>query len=122
MSEPAPPPRPWGQNSPPADGLAPAGAQAPRLRRTLYVIAAGVAVFLVLTLWLLFPYLKAFGDVGAGPENSPSRLYALPEEIRTGEEMSPEESRHELETQGYRAWMRTSCPPAATTSATTSWW
>jgi len=76
----------------------------PRLRRTLYVIAAGVAIFLVGLFWLLFPYLKAFGDIGAGPESSPSRLYALPEEIRLGEEMSPEGLAHELETQGYRAW------------------
>jgi penicillin-binding protein 1B len=104
MSEPAPPPRPWGRFRRRLTAWRRLVRTHPRLRRTLYIIAAGVAVFLVLTLWLLFPYLKAFGDIGAGPENSPSRLYALPEEIRTGEEMSPEDLAHELETQGYRAW------------------
>ncbi|MFY9821783.1 MAG: transglycosylase domain-containing protein, partial [Thermoanaerobaculia bacterium] len=76
----------------------------PRLRRTLYTLGAVAGVLLVLILWLLFPYLRAFGDIGSGPENSPSRLYALPEEIRLGEELSPEDLARELEVQGYRAW------------------
>src|SRR4029077_1911275 len=61
-------------------------------------------VLLILTLWLLFPYLRAFGDIGAGPDNAPSRLYALPEEIRIGEEMSPEDLARQLDAQGYRSW------------------
>src|SRR6185312_10331596 len=104
MSEPSTPPRPPGRFRRRLMTWRRLVRRHPRLRRTLYVIAAGLAIFLVVLFWLLFPYLKAFGDIGAGPESSPSRLYALPEEIRLGEEMSPEGLAHELETQGYRAW------------------
>ncbi|HYX24040.1 MAG TPA: PBP1A family penicillin-binding protein [Thermoanaerobaculia bacterium] len=76
----------------------------PRLRRTLYAVAASVAVLVVLTLWLLFPYLRTFGDIGAGPESSPSRLYAMPEEIRVGQETAPEDLARELAAHGYRPW------------------
>ncbi|HSS49277.1 MAG TPA: PBP1A family penicillin-binding protein [Thermoanaerobaculia bacterium] len=104
MSEPSTPPRPPGRFRRRLTAWRRLIRTRPRLRRTLYAIATGVAILLILTVWLLFPYLKAFGDIGAGPENSPSRLYALPEEIHLGEEMSPEGLAHELETQGYRAW------------------
>ncbi|HEX4962280.1 MAG TPA: PBP1A family penicillin-binding protein [Thermoanaerobaculia bacterium] len=76
----------------------------PRLRRTLYGIGAGVALFMVVVVWLLFPYLRVFGDIGAGLENAPSRLYAVPEEIRVGEEIAPEDLARELEVQDYRSW------------------
>ena len=76
----------------------------PRLRRTLYAVAASLAVVLAVTLWLLFPYLKAFGDIGAGAQNSPSRLYAMPEEIHVGQATAPENLARELEARGYRPW------------------
>jgi penicillin-binding protein 1B len=104
MSEPSTPPRPQGQFRRRLTAWRRLVRRHPRLRRTLYALAAVVAVLLVLTFWLLFPYLKAFGDIGAGPDNSPSRLYALPEEIRVGEEMSPEDLARQLDAQGYRSW------------------
>ncbi len=76
----------------------------PRLRRTLYVIASILVVLFIVHLWLLFPYLRTFGDIGDGPENAPSRLYALPEEIRVGEEIGPEDLAHKLAALGYREW------------------
>ena len=74
----------------------------PRLRRTLYALGGVFALFLAVTLWLLFPYLKAFGDIGAGPGNAPSRLYGAAAEIRVGDETSPAALADELEALGYR--------------------
>ena len=47
----------------------------PRLRRLLIGVAAVCVLLLGILVWLLFPYLRTFGDIGAGPENAPSRLY-----------------------------------------------
>src|SRR5262245_28859176 len=63
----------------------------PRLRRILYGIGGVLGLLLAVTVWLLFPYLKALGDIGDGPENAPSRLYGAPAEVRVGEEMDGED-------------------------------
>jgi penicillin-binding protein 1B len=76
----------------------------PRLRRTLYAFGAVLGLLFAVTVWLLFPYLRTFGDIGAGPENAPSRLYGRSEEIRTGQQVDPDELAGELEALGYRAW------------------
>ena len=76
----------------------------PRLRRTLYALGGVLAVFFLVTVWLLFPYLKAFGDIGAGPENAPSRLYGAPAEIKVGDELSPEALTAELAGLGYHPY------------------
>jgi penicillin-binding protein 1B len=57
----------------------------PRVRRSLIGLAGVFAVFFCVVTWLLFPYLRTFGDIGAGPGNAPSRLYAAPLEVRVGE-------------------------------------
>jgi len=76
----------------------------PRLRRTVYVFAGALAVLFAVTVWLLFPYLRTFGDIGAGPENAPSRLYGAPAEVRLGEEARPAALVGELEALGYHAY------------------
>ena len=76
----------------------------PRLRRTVYIAAGALGVCFLMTIWLLFPYLRAFGDIGAGPENAPSRLYGAPAEVRLGEETSPSDLARELQALDYRAY------------------
>ena len=76
----------------------------PRLRRLLIGVAALLALFLGVVVWLLFPYLRTFGDIGAGPENAPSRLYAAAPAIRVGDEGTPETLAAELDGLGYRAF------------------
>lgn len=83
----------------------------PRLLRTLYALGGVFALFLAVTLWLLFPYLRAFGDIGAGPSNSPSRLYGVAAEIQVGDETSLAALTDELETLGYRAYEGEGIPP-----------
>ncbi|HEY0511685.1 MAG TPA: PBP1A family penicillin-binding protein, partial [Thermoanaerobaculia bacterium] len=61
-------------------------------------------LFLGVIGWLLFPYLRTFGDIGAGPENAPSRLYAMPAAVRVGEEVDAAGFAAELAALGYRAW------------------
>src|SRR3982750_4161518 len=61
----------------------------PRLRRTLIGIAGVCVLFFGFVVWLLFPYLRTLGDIGAGPESSPSRLYGEAAEIRVGGEGGP---------------------------------
>jgi penicillin-binding protein 1B len=76
----------------------------PRLRRTLIAIG-GVCVLVFLFIgWLLFPYLKTFGDIGAGPENAPSRLYGQAAEIRLGDEIEPSDLAAELQALSYRSY------------------
>jgi penicillin-binding protein 1B len=82
----------------------------PRLRRTLYVVAGTLALLFVITLWLLFPYLRAFGDIGAGAENAPSRLYGAPAEVRLGAEASSRILAGELEALGYRDYEGSTLP------------
>jgi len=76
----------------------------PRLRRTVIGLAAVLVLFLLGLVWLLFPYLKTFGDIGAEPENAPSRLYAQAPEIRLGEEIEPDALAAELAALGYHPW------------------
>ena len=73
----------------------------PRLRRTLIGIAAVCVLFLGVIVWLLFPYLRTFGDIGAGPEGSPSRLYGEAAEIRVGDEIEPSDLAAELQALSY---------------------
>ncbi len=75
----------------------------PRLRRTVYVLGGALGLLFVVTVWLLFPYLRAFGDIGAGPENAPSRLYGAPPVVRLGAEMRASDLAAELEGLGYHA-------------------
>jgi penicillin-binding protein 1B len=75
----------------------------PRLRRTLAVVAALGVLFLGVVGWLLFPYLRTFGDIGAGAENAPSRLYAAPPALRVGTEATGDGLAADLDKLGYRA-------------------
>jgi penicillin-binding protein 1B len=63
-----------------------------------------LVLFFLITVWLLFPYLRTFGDIGARPENAPSRLYGLPEEIRVGDASSPSALAARLAALGYHAY------------------
>lgn len=74
----------------------------PRVRRTLTALAGVCVFFFCVLTWLLFPYLRTFGDIGAGPENAPSRLYAAPQEVRVGEAATLESLAEDLEALGYR--------------------
>lgn len=75
----------------------------PLLRRVLLGVFAVLAAGLGLLFWLLFPYLKTFGDIGAGPENQPSRLYGAPEILAAGQPMRVSHLTRILEALGYRA-------------------
>ncbi|HSG39962.1 MAG TPA: PBP1A family penicillin-binding protein [Thermoanaerobaculia bacterium] len=72
------------------------------MRRSLIGLAGLFAVFFCVLVWLLFPYLRTFGDIGAGPGNAPSRLYAAPLEVRVGEATTPARLAAALESLGYR--------------------
>jgi penicillin-binding protein 1B len=74
----------------------------PRLRRTLIGVAAVCVLLLGGLVWLLFPYLRTFGDIGAGPENAPSRIYGAAPVIRVGDEARSADLAGELEALGYR--------------------
>ncbi len=76
----------------------------PRLRHTLYIFAGALAALFCVTVWLLFPYLRAFGDIGAGPASAPSRLYGAPSVIKLEEKASPSDLAAELEGLGYHAY------------------
>jgi penicillin-binding protein 1B len=76
----------------------------PALRRTLLGIAATLAVGFVLVVWLLLPYLKTFGDIGAGPGNAPSRLYGAPTVLEVGQETRVSRLAAELEALGYGSY------------------
>ncbi|HEY0555712.1 MAG TPA: transglycosylase domain-containing protein, partial [Thermoanaerobaculia bacterium] len=82
----------------------------PRLRRTLIAVAAVCVLVFVFVGWLLFPYLRTFGDIGAGPENAPSRLYGQAAELRVGDEMDPEELAGQLQALGYRSYDEDALP------------
>lgn len=75
-----------------------------RLRRLLYGLGGVLAVLFAVTVWLLFPYLKAFGDIGAGPANAPSRIYGAPAALRVGDETSAGALAEELEELGYHSY------------------
>ncbi|HEV8578261.1 MAG TPA: PBP1A family penicillin-binding protein [Thermoanaerobaculia bacterium] len=83
----------------------------PRLRRTVYILGGTLAVFFLVTVWLLFPYLRAFGDIGAGPENAPSRLYGAAPEVRLGMAATPRSLAAELDEMGYPAAAGEPLPP-----------
>src|SRR3954463_7388819 len=76
----------------------------PRLRRTLIAIAGVCVLFMGVVVWLLFPYLRTLGDIGAGPEGSPSRLYGEAAAIRVGEEIEPSDLAAELQALSYRSF------------------
>jgi penicillin-binding protein 1B len=76
----------------------------PRLRRTLIAAAAVCGLFLGFVVWLLFPYLRTFGDIGAGAGNAPSRLYGQAAEIRVGDEIEPSDLGAELQALSYRPY------------------
>jgi penicillin-binding protein 1B len=76
----------------------------PRLRRTLIALAAVCVLFFVFVSWLLFPYLRTFGDIGAGPENAPSRLYGQAPLLRVGDELDPDGLAALLQALSYRAY------------------
>ncbi|HYO15368.1 MAG TPA: PBP1A family penicillin-binding protein [Thermoanaerobaculia bacterium] len=74
----------------------------PVQRRTLLGIAATLLLGSGLLVWLLVPYLKTFGDIGAGPENAPSRLYGAPTVLEVGREARVSRLGAELAVLGYR--------------------
>jgi penicillin-binding protein 1B len=68
-----------------------------------FLVAVGILLVLtgsILT-WLLFPFLRTFGDIGAGPGHQPSRLYGSPLELQGGGEMDADRLVEELERLGY---------------------
>jgi len=76
----------------------------PRLRRLLYGLGGMLAALFAVTLWLLFPYLRAFGDIGAGGANAPTRIYGAPAGVRVGDETSAAGLARELEGLGYNSY------------------
>ncbi len=74
----------------------------PRLRWTLIGVAGAGVLFCGFVVWLLFPYLRTFGDIGAGPENAPSRLYGQAAVLRVGDEMDAEDLAGQLQALSYR--------------------
>src|SRR4051812_14939002 len=82
----------------------------PRLRRSLIGIAGVCVLFFGFVVWLLFPYLRTLGDIGAGPESSPSRLYGEAAEIRVGEEVEPSDLAAELQALSYRSFEEEALP------------
>lgn len=74
----------------------------PRLRRLAIALGAVLVLCMGIFVWLLFPYLKTFGDIGSGPGNAPSRIYARAPEIRVGEEVDADGLAAELAALGYR--------------------
>lgn len=76
----------------------------PRVRRALIGLAGVFVLFFCVLTWLLFPYLRTFGDIGAGSGNAPSRLYAAPLEVRVGEAATPARLAEDLEALGYREY------------------
>lgn len=73
-----------------------------RGRRIAVAAAALVALFVVLALWVIWPYARALGRIGADPDRSPSRLYARPEVLHAGQPATPSRIVAELEAAGYR--------------------
>jgi 1A family penicillin-binding protein len=76
----------------------------PALRRTLLGIAATLVVGFGLLFWLLLPYLKTFGDIGAGPGHAPSRLYGAPTVLEVGQKTRASRLAAELEALGYHPY------------------
>lgn len=76
----------------------------PRLRWTLIALASVCVLFSVFVGWLLFPYLRTLGDIGAGPENAPSRLYGQAAELRVGDAMDPDDLDAMLQALSYRVY------------------
>jgi penicillin-binding protein 1B len=73
----------------------------PRLRRLLIGVAAVCVLLLGGLVWLLFPYLRTFGDIGAGPGNAPSRIYGAAATIRVGDEARLADLAGELQELSY---------------------
>lgn len=64
--------------------------------------AAVVVVGLGLAAWLVGPYVRALGRLGAAPAEAPSRLWARPLAIERGDAFDPGELAEELAAAGYR--------------------
>jgi len=73
-----------------------------RGRRIALAAAAVVGLAVALALWVIWPYARALGQIGADPARSPSRLYARPEVLLTGEPVSADRVAAALEAAGYR--------------------
>lgn len=65
------------------------------------VLALFAVLFLVM-LWLAWPYLAAGGDIRAGLEHQPSRLWGVGETLSVGDEVSAGEVVRRLEAIGFR--------------------
>ena len=82
----------------------------PHLRRSAYILAGTLAFLFLVTLWLLFPYLRAFGDIGAGAEKAPSRIYGAPAEVTVGEKTTPAALAQDLEALDYHTYKGEALP------------
>lgn len=101
----------------PAD---PVGADEPmehRVRRLLgtttgRLVAAAVVGVLLVGLWLVWPYLASGGDIRAGLEHQPSRLWGAPVLVTVGDGMDVGSLAAELDALGYRRVEAPAPPPA----------
>lgn len=64
--------------------------------------AAVIVLCLAAALWLIAPYARALGRLGAAPGEAPSRLWARPLAIERGDAWRPEALAAELAAAGYR--------------------
>ena len=70
--------------------------------RWALVAAAVVVAVTTLLGWLFGPYARAFGRLGAAPDEAPSRLWARPLTVARGEAFRPGDVAEELAAAGYR--------------------
>jgi penicillin-binding protein 1B len=102
--DPTPPPAP---PEPEAPAPAPEEPLEHRARRFLStttgrVVAAGVVVVLLVGLWLVWPYLASGGDIRAGLEHQPSRLWGAPTMVASGDAFDAGSLAARLDELGYR--------------------
>ena len=77
----------------------------PRLRRLLIGVAAVCVLFLGVVVWLLFPYLRTFGDIGAGPgERAVAALWRGRRRSASATRGRPRRSRRSSRRSSYRAY------------------
>jgi len=73
-----------------------------RGRRIALAAAAALVLVAALALWVLWPYARALGRIGADADRAPSRLYARPEVLHVGERLAPARTGADVEAAGYR--------------------
>ena len=73
-----------------------------RGRRIAAAAAAVCALVVTLALWVIWPYARALGRIGADPDRAPSRLYARPEVLHAGEPAALHRIAAELDAAGYK--------------------